>query len=151
MFIFSPFKYQRLLLVDSAGFPLFVLSLLDANHAVRTIFEISIQINDLAIRKNKLEIADGIEVAIFLIGQKLFDDDLELLVRREVRKRDRIHLVDKASTEAVSERNIRAFFVDELNTVDIRVSDRIVMSFFLCPNRLLSKKAITRQRVILAT
>ena len=25
------------------------------------------------------------------------------------------------------------------------------MSFFLCPNRLLSKKAITRQRVILAT
>ena len=29
-------------------------------------------------------LADGIEVAIFLIGQKLFDDDLELLVRREV-------------------------------------------------------------------
>ena len=85
-----------------------------------TIFEISIQINDLAIRKNKLEIADGIEVAIFLIGQKLFDDDLELLVRREVRKRDRIHLVDKANTKAVSERNIRALFIDELNTVDIR-------------------------------
>ena len=71
--------------------------MLDANHAVRTIFEISIQIDDLAVGKNKLEIADGIEVAIFLIGQKLFDDDLELLVRREVRKRDRIHLVDKAS------------------------------------------------------
>ena len=106
---------------------IFVLSLLDANHAVRTIFEISIQINDLAIGKNKLEIADGIEVAIFLIGQKLFDDDLELLVRREVRKRNGIHLVDKASTEAVSERNIRAFFVDELNTVDIRVSDRTVL------------------------
>nr|DAX33579.1 MAG TPA: hypothetical protein [Caudoviricetes sp.] len=128
---FSPFKYQCLLLVDPVGFSLFVLSLLDANHAVRTLFEISIQINDLAIRKNKLEIADGIEVAIFLIGQKLFDDDLELLVRREVRKRDRIHLVDKASTEAVSERNIRAFFVDELNTVDIRVSDHTVLGDIL--------------------
>ena len=32
-----------------------------------------------------------------------------------------------------------------------RYQGGIVMSFFLCPNRLLSKKAITRQRVILAT